>query len=69
MTCLSKPSLAPASLQAAHLTMPLEKRFGKRLQRGSAEDAEAADLPANKKGRPMGKFQGMPDSTDTQHPM
>jgi len=45
-------------VQAAHLTMPLEKRFGKRLQRASAQGDSDAVIPPQKKGRPTGKYQG-----------
>ena len=49
------------AVQAAHLTVPLEKRFGKRLQRSSTADAESdVSKHAYKRGRPMGKYQGMP---------
>ncbi|DBB05519.1 TPA: hypothetical protein ACH3X1_012472 [Trebouxia sp. C0004] len=44
--------------KAAHLTMPLEKRFGKRLQRASARGDSDAEFPPQKKGRPTGKYQG-----------
>jgi len=45
-------------VQAAHLTMPLEKRFGKRLQRASAQGDSDAEMPTPKKGRPTGRYQG-----------
>ena len=45
-------------MQAAHLTMPLEKRFGKRLQRASAQGDSDAEIPPQKRGRPTGKYQG-----------
>ena len=47
-------------MQAAQLTMPLEKRFGKRLQRTTADDTESlAAAPVQKRGRPVGKYQGV----------
>jgi len=45
-------------VQAAHLTMPLEKHFGKRLQRASAQGDNDAEIPTQKRGRPTGKDQG-----------
>ena len=45
-------------MQAAHLTMPLEKRFGKRLQRASAQGDSDAEISLQKRGRPTGKYQG-----------
>ena len=54
-------SRARGGAQAAQLTMPLEKRFTKRLQRsttaGDDEDTPAA--PSQKRGRPMGKYKGV----------
>lgn len=38
--------------------MPLEKRFGKRLQRASAQGESDAETPPQKKGRPIGQHQG-----------
>lgn len=46
-------------MQAAQLTMPLEKRFGKRLQRSTSHDAELSAAPLQKRGRPVGKYQGV----------
>lgn len=43
--------------KAAHLTMPLEKRFGKRLQRASAQGDSDAEISLQKRGRPTGKYQ------------
>lgn len=45
--------------KAAHLTMPLEKRFAKRLQRTTtgADDEQTPAAPLQKRGRPMGKYQ------------
>ncbi|KAL0049935.1 hypothetical protein WJX82_001062 [Trebouxia sp. C0006] len=43
--------------KAAHLTMPLEKHFGKRLQRASAQGDNDAVIPTQKRGRPTGKYQ------------
>ncbi|KAL0019292.1 hypothetical protein WJX79_004722 [Trebouxia sp. C0005] len=43
--------------KAVHLTMPLEKRFGKRLQRASAQGESDAETPPQKKGRPIGQHQ------------
>ncbi|KAA6421210.1 MAG: hypothetical protein FRX49_08909 [Trebouxia sp. A1-2] len=37
--------------------MPLEKRFGKRLQRASAQGESDAETPPQKKGRPIGQHQ------------
>lgn len=47
-------------MQAAQLAMPLEKRFGKRLQRATMDDAELSAAPLQKRGRPVGKYQGVP---------
>lgn len=43
--------------KAAHLTMPLEKRFGKRLQRASTQEDDVTEGPFTKRGRPTGKYQ------------
>lgn len=41
--------------------MPLEKRFAKRLQRTTtgADDEQTPAAPLQKRGRPMGKYQGV----------
>lgn len=41
--------------------MPLEKRFGKRLQRAATGDDDEGTpaAPLQKRGRPMGKYQGV----------
>ena len=49
-----------ACMQAAQITMPLEKRFGKRLQQTTVDDAELSAAPLQKRGRPVGKYQGAP---------
>ncbi|KAL3135844.1 hypothetical protein ABBQ32_007402 [Trebouxia sp. C0010 RCD-2024] len=47
--------------KAAQLTMPLEKRFGKRLQRAATGDDDEGTpaAPLQKRGRPMGKYQAV----------
>lgn len=49
----------PHAVQAAQLTMPLEKRFKKRLQRATTDDANLVAAPLQKRGRPVGKYQGV----------
>lgn len=39
--------------------MPLEKRFGKRLQRSTIDDADEPAFSASKRARPVGKYEGM----------
>lgn len=57
--------------KAAHLTMPLEKRFGKRLQRSTTEDADTAAMPSAKQAHARtkagaAKEQKAPDSSDDE---
>ena len=40
--------------------MPLEKRFGKRLQRSTIDEADKPASSALKHRRPVGKYQGKP---------
>ena len=50
-------------MQAAHLTMPLEKRFGKRLQRSTTEDTDTAAMPSAKQAharKKAGECQSLP---------
>lgn len=52
--------------KAAQLTMPLEKRFGKRLQRAATgdDDEDTPAAPLHKRGRPMGKYQDSKQQSD-----